>query len=109
MEMHTISGYTIPRVRSGQVALSLVILVGGIIVAIGVGLAFIIGSSLSATAAYQAGIRAEQVAAAGTSDAMLQLVRNRAFSSSGYTMPIDAYQATVTVSQNTPSTGQATI
>jgi hypothetical protein len=94
----------------GQAALSLVILVGGIIVAIGVGLAFIVGTSISASAAYQAGTRAEQVAAAGVSDALLRLVRDRAFAAtSGYTMPLDSYQATVTVTQNTPVTGQVTI
>lgn len=94
----------------GQAALSLVILVGGIIIAIGVGLAFIVGSSISASAAYQAGVRAEHVAVAGVSDAMLRLVRDRGFADvSGYTMPIDTYQATVTVQQNVPSAGKATI
>ncbi len=109
METNTISGYTVKR-RTGQAALSLVVLVGGVVVAIGVGLAFIVGTSISASAAYQAGARAEQVAAGGVSDALLRLVRDRAFSAtSGYTMPIDTYQATVTVTQNSPASGQATI
>ncbi|MBI5220528.1 MAG: hypothetical protein HY978_01665 [Candidatus Liptonbacteria bacterium] len=93
----------------GQAALSLVFLIGGIIILIGVTVAFLSFSSVNTSFGFQSAQSAEDVAAAGANDALLQIVRNKSFASAGYAMPLGSNSATVTVAQNSPATNQATI
>ena len=95
---------------SGQAVLSLVFLIGGIAILVGVSLAFLVTSFLSTSFGFEASQRALAVATAGAEDGMLQLIRNKSFSDIvGYSVPLGNNTATVTVTQNSPTVGQATV
>lgn len=100
----------VPFRRQGQTALSLTFLIGTIILFAGVAIALVVMSFLNATYGYQAATRAYAAASGGVQDGLLQLIRNKTFSSpGGYSVPLNSYSASVTVNQNTPITGQVTI
>ena len=69
--------FTKPNYTDGQAAISLVFLVGGTVLLIGVTLTFLVVSFINTTFAYRAANRALGVAIAGVNDALLQLSRNR--------------------------------
>jgi hypothetical protein len=95
---------------TGQAVLSLVFLIGGIAVLVGVTLAFLVTSFLSTSFGFEASQRALAVATAGAEDGVLQLVRNKSFSDAvGYSVPLGNDTATVTITQNSPTGGQATV
>lgn len=96
--------------RSAQTFLALVFLIGGIITLAGITLAFLATSFVDSGYGLNASVSAEAVAASGAQDAMLQLQRNPGFSNTGgYSLAVGSTTATVTVNQNTPSTGFITI
>lgn len=95
--------------RSGQTFLALVFLIGGIIALVGITLAFLVTSFIDSGYGFQASVRAEAIANSGIQDALLQLDRNASFSNSGYLLPVGSSTATVSVTQNSPSTGLVTI
>lgn len=96
--------------RSGQATLSLVFLVGGLIVLVGVSLAFILISFISSGYGFRVSNQALSVAMAGAEDAVMQLVRNKGFSSlGGYSVPVGSWSANVTVTPDSPVSGQDTI
>lgn len=77
---------------------------------IGVSLTFVVLSFITSGYGFQSSNRALAVAAAGVDDAIIKLVRNKDFSAaSPYDVPVGTYTASVTVAQNTPVSGQATI
>ncbi|MBI2033994.1 MAG: hypothetical protein HYT13_02765 [Candidatus Liptonbacteria bacterium] len=98
------------RPKSGQAALSLVFLTGGIIVLIGLSLAFLAISFINSSFGFQSANKALAVASAGVNDALIQLARNKSFSGS-YCVPSPCGpgNSSTTVSQNTPSPGLVTI
>ncbi|GEM_PF-527351 len=101
--------YTLKPNR-GQAALSFVFLIGVIIISIGATLAFLAASFLSSGYGFQAANRALAVASAGAEDGLVKLVRNKDFSApTPYSVPVGNDSASVTVNQNTPASGQATI
>jgi uncharacterized protein (UPF0333 family) len=94
----------------GQATLALVFLIGGIIVVVGVSLAFIVTSFIISGYGFQSSNRALAVAAAGVDDAIIKLIRNKNFSAvSPYDVPVGDYTAKVSVIQNLPASGQVTI
>ncbi len=95
--------------RHAQAALSLVFLIGGIVFIAGTSIAFFALSSINSGYGFEASQHINAAASSGISDALLQLDRNAAFSSTGYTVPVDTASATVTVTQGSPVTNQATI
>lgn len=102
--------------RRGQAALSLVFLIGGIALLIAVTLSLVAINFLNSTFAFRSANRAMDLAASGAEDALLKLNRNPTFSDGGgYLVPTPCPEelqgncATVTVTQNSPSSGQATI
>jgi hypothetical protein len=96
--------------RSAQTFLALVFLIGGIIVLAGITLAFLANSFVDSGYGFQDSVIAEATAASGVQDALLQIDRNPAFSNtSGYSLPVASNTATVTVTQNSPSSGFITI
>jgi len=96
--------------REGQASLSLVFLIGGIVLFIGINLAFLVFSFISSTYGFRAQNRAFAVASGGLYDGVMQVVRNKDFSNTGgYSAAIGSDSATVTVTQNAPSSGYATI
>jgi hypothetical protein len=96
--------------KRGQAFLSLVLLVGGAIILIGLTLAFLATSFVDTGYGYRALTQAQAAANSGVSDALLQLDRNASFSQpSGYSVIVGSNTATVTVTQNSPSTGLVTI
>lgn len=102
--------YPLPTKQRGQAALSFVFLIGVIIISIGSTLAFLAASFLSSGYGFQAANRALAVASAGAEDGLIQLVRNKDFSATtAYSVPVGSDSASVTVNQNAPAPGQATI
>ncbi|GIW65267.1 MAG: hypothetical protein KatS3mg093_246 [Candidatus Parcubacteria bacterium] len=96
--------------NNGQAALSTIFLIGGIISLIAITLVIIISSYMTSAYSYQNSQRALAVANAGADDALLQLIRNKNFQDvNGYLVYSGNDSATVTVTQNSPSTGQVTI
>lgn len=97
--------------RSGQVAMSLIFLIGGVMIVIAATLTFVVSTYLNATIGYRSANQALSIASSGVDDAVLQLTRNKGFSSSGYCVPIScgATSTLVIVTSNTPQYGQATI
>jgi hypothetical protein len=95
----------------GQSFLATVLLVGVIIAAIGVTLLFLANSFLNIGYGYRASVNAEAVATSGAEDALLQLDRNSGFQqlSPGYNVTVGSQTATVTVTQGSPASGEATI
>lgn len=74
--------------KSGQAALSLVFLIGGIALLVSVTMAVIAIGFLNSTAAFQAANRAYANATSGAQDALLKLVRDDSFSDlAGYEVP----------------------
>lgn len=96
--------------KKGQAALSFVFLIGVIIISIGATLAFLAASFLSSGYGFQAANRALAVASAGAEDGLVKLVRNKDFSApTAYSVPVGSDSANVTINQNAPVSGQATI
>lgn len=97
-----------PHGNGGQSFLALILLVGIIVVAVGVTLAFLATSAVNNIYAYKAAARAQAVAQSGAEDALLQLARNVQFSTSSYAVAVGSDTATVAVTQNS-SAGTATV
>jgi uncharacterized protein YpmB len=96
--------------NKGQTALSTIFLIGGIISLIAITLVIIISSYITSAYSYQNSQRALAVANAGADDALMQLARNKNFAdTNGYLVYSGNDSATVTVTQNSPLTGQVTI
>ncbi len=95
--------------RRGQAALSLVFLIGGIIILVGVSLTFIVVSFIGSNYGFQMSNRALAAASGGANDAVIKLLRDKDFSSAGYTVTIGSDSAAVAVTQNSPIAGQAKI
>ena len=95
--------------RTGQATFSFIFLVGGIVVVIGITLAVLALSLINISFGFRASERAAAAASSGAEDAILRLMRNKSFASGGYAVPVDAFSATVVVTQDTPLFGQTTI
>jgi hypothetical protein len=115
LKIYTKRGNHTRSSTTGQAALSLTFLIGGIAVLVAVTLAFLALTFINAGFGYEAAQRALAIASGGAQDALMQLSRNYNFANaSGYcipdqSLPCGSGAATVTVSQNSPSSGQATI
>lgn len=97
--------------KKGQTFLALVIFIGGIVTVAGLLVAFFAASLVDTGYGAAAEFNAESAATAGAEDALLQLDRDSQFSNtSGYSVTSGtSTTATVTVTQNLPSVGFATI
>ncbi len=96
--------------KKGQAALATVLIIGGIISLIALVLAIIISSYNISAYSFQYKQKAQKVAFAGVEDALLKLTRDKTFSNtSGYNISIGSDVANITVAQNSPLAGQATI
>lgn len=96
--------------QKGQAFLALTFFIGGIVMIAGILIAFFALSSVDAGYGVAASFKAEAAATAGAEDGLLQLDRNAAFSSGGYTVSAaSSTTATVTVTPGTPSAGLVTI
>lgn len=95
-----------------QAALSLVLLISGVVILSGLSLIFLVNSFTSTTLAFRAANHALAVASAGMDDALLRLVRNKNFDTGGsaYSVNIGPNEtAIVEVEQDNPVTGQIKI
>ncbi len=104
------------RATRAQSALSTIFLIGGVIVLFGVSMAMISLSFANSTLGFRAANQALATADGGVRDAELQLLRNKDFSNtSGYcvpyyaTLPCPQGYAQVTVTPNSPITGETTV
>lgn len=96
--------------RDGQTFLALTFFIGGILAVAGILIAFLTLSYVNTGYGVAAAATAEAAATAGAEDGLLQLDRNAAFSNtSGYSVVASSTTATVTVTQNSPSSGLVTI
>ena len=105
MHLHRPFSVVPVNLKKAQATLSLTILVGGTAILVGLTLAFLTLSFINITAGIQASSRALTVASAGAQDALLQLIRNKDFSSGGYQVSIGNDTAMVSVN-NTVSVNQ---
>jgi hypothetical protein len=103
------TAYRIPHTKTGQAVLSTVFVIGGMVVLIGLALAFLATSFVNSAYAFQASQRAEAVALSGVYDTLMKLNRNNSLTLSSTSVPIGSYSATVTVVQDSPATGESTI
>jgi hypothetical protein len=98
------------RFRRGQAFLGLVFLIGGVVIMVGLLIAFIASSFVDTGYGLAASANAQAAATSGAQDALLQLDRNPALSNpSGYSLSIGSSTATVTITQNSPSVGYITV
>src|SRR5262249_34925926 len=95
--------------RRGQSFLGLVLIIGGIVAAVGIFIAFLALSAGDTGYCYGASVDAEAVAIFGGQGGVLPLHRKLYFFSGGYTLPVGSSTASVMVTQNAPSSGFATI
>jgi uncharacterized protein (UPF0333 family) len=96
--------------RRGQAALSFVLLVVGIIILVTVAVASIVISFINSSSSFRISNVALAVASAGAGDALIQLARNKDFSAvTPYIVPVGNNSASVTIIQDSPVSGQATI
>lgn len=100
--------------QQGQVFLTLVFFIGGIVAVIGLLIAFFALSSADTGYGASAAFTAQSAATAGVEDALLELNRNAQFPqnstmSNPYTVSTGSATATVTVTQNLPAAGEVTI
>ncbi len=99
----------------GQAFLALTFFIGGILAVASILIAFLTLSSINTGYGIAAAFKAEAAATAGVEDGLLQLDRNAAFSTalmSGGNYSVSSASsttATVTVTQNSPSSGLVTI
>lgn len=101
------------RSTTGQAALATVFIIGSMVVLMSATIAFFAASFVNSAYGFQAAERAQAVAYAGAFDALMQLDRNKDFSTSlppyYYTMSIGSDSATVVVTQNIPNSNEVTI
>ncbi len=103
-------GGIINEMKRGQTFFALVFLIGGLVLLIGLTLAFLANSFIDTGYGYQASVRAEAVAVSGVQDALLRLDRLPTSSVTGTsTVAVGTNTATVTVSSGVPAAGFATI
>jgi hypothetical protein len=101
--------------KKGQAFLALTFFIGGILAIAGILIAFLTLSYVDTGYGVAASFNAEAAATAGAEDALLQLDRNAVFpQGSGMSDPYtiaasSSTTATVTVTQNSPSSGFVTI
>lgn len=97
--------------RNGQAFLALTFFIGGILAVAGILIAFLTLSYVNTGYGVAEEFKAEAAATAGAEDGVLQLDRaGTQFSSGGYTVSAaSSTTATVTVTQGSPASGQATI
>jgi hypothetical protein len=94
---------------SGQAFLSTVLIMGGAIILIAATVAVVAATFIDSGYGLQASDRASAVAIAGVNDAFMRLIRQSSFSSGGYAVTVPAGSATVSVTQNSPVVGEATV
>lgn len=90
--------------KDAQAALSVVFLIGGIIVLTAMTITFLSASFLGSSYGFQMAQQAQAVAASGVFDAMMRLDRNKDLSTS-YSLPLNNYSASVTITQDSPAAG----
>lgn len=97
--------------KKGQAFLALTFFIGGILAVAGILIAFLALSYVNTGYGVAEASKADAAATAGAEDALLQLDRNAQFSNtSGYSVvSAGSGTATVTVTQNSPSSGLVTI
>ncbi len=108
MEVQLFTSHWSLVARNGQTAISFVFIIGTIMLSIGVAVAVIAISFLNSGYGFQFSNAALAVATAGAEDALMRLARNKDLAST-YSVPIGNYSAGVTITQNSPSSGQAKI
>ncbi|MCL4530915.1 MAG: hypothetical protein M1282_16085 [Chloroflexi bacterium] len=95
--------------QRGQAFLALVLLIGGLALAAGITLAFVSNSFINVGYGYRASVQAQAAATSGAEDALLRLARDAAFASAGYSFAAGSTTVSVSVTQNIPSVGFATV
>ena len=96
------------KAGDGQAILSLVFLIGSIVTLLGITMAFLANSLINITGGFRAAEQAQSVAVSGAYDALMRLSRAKEFSGA-YIVPINDWSANVTMVQDSPSAGLATI
>jgi len=88
-----------------------VFLIGTILMLAGVAIAFFANSYIDTGYGYKALVQAEAAAISGANDAVLQVTRNESNlpSPDNYSLTVGSTTASVTITQNSPSSGFVTV
>jgi hypothetical protein len=101
------------RTSRAQAALSVVLLIGGILILVGLSITFLANSFVNSSYGYKLAQQAQAVATGGAYDALMQLSRDKDFGGvdpgTTYALAVGSNTATVTVVQDSPTAGEATI
>lgn len=97
------------HMRHGQTAISLILVIAGVIIAVALGIAFIVITFVNSSSGYQAATRAIAAAQSGVNDAVLRLARNKDLASGTYTLPVGADTVAVTLTTGSPAAGEVTV
>lgn len=84
----------------GQAALPTVLLIGGVLFEVAVGLTFIVFLLLNSGLGERLAAEALGAAQAGLADGFIKIARDKNFSSVGFTVPVDNWTASVTVTRD---------
>lgn len=101
--------YPLKKNAAGQAFLSTVLIIGSVMIVIAAAVAVFSATFVDSGYGLQSSDKAESIATAGVNDAYLRLVRMSSFSSGGYTVTVPEGSATVSVTQNSPAAGEATV
>lgn len=97
------------QAKTGIAALPALLLIGGIVIEIAIVSAALTFIGITNALSVRAAAEALFLARAGAQDAIMRVVRDKNFSSSGYTVPVGSRSATVVVTKDQPQAGQTTI
>jgi hypothetical protein len=97
--------------QKGQAFLGLVMLIGGIILVVGIMVAFLSNSSVDISYGYNSSVNAQAAAKAGIQDALIRLNRNSSYAATNpsYTLSVSSSSVLVSIGNNTPSLGFITV
>ena len=102
------SPFSILHSKHGQAVLALTLIIGGIIVSVALTLAVLAISFIDSAYGFSISGRAEAVASAGAADGLMHLLREKSYSGT-YNIGVGNDTASVTVTQNSPVSGEVTI
>lgn len=94
---------------AGQAFLSTILIIAGIMIVIAAAVAVLAATFIDSGYGVQASDKAESIATAGVNDAYLRLVRNSVLATTSYQVTMPEGIATVSVTQNSPTTSQVTV
>lgn len=95
--------------RQGVVFLALVLVIGGVLVAVATALAVLTFSNVNSNQSTRFSAEALAVAKAGALDGLMRVVYDKNFQSQGYNLPVGARTARIIVAKDISATGETEV